>query len=340
VGVLKAIVALLRGLLASRSALMAENLALRQQLTVMHRSARRPRLRRRDRVFWVWLSRLWKNWRSCLVVVKPATVIGWHRQGFRLYWRWKSRSKKVGRPPLDAEIRQLIRRMCRENPLWGAPRVQSELALLGYTVAESTVSAYMVRSPKPPSQTWRTFLTNHVDCLASIDFFTVATATFRVLYVFVVLRHDRRRVVHFNVTAHPTAGWTVQQLVEAFPFDQAPRFLVRDRDGIYGEDVQRRVQNMGIEQVLIAPRSPWQSPYVERLIGSIRRECLDHVIVFGEEHLRRVLDSYFGYYHESRTHLSLERNAPQPRAVEPPSRGKIVAIPHLGGLHHRYTRAA
>jgi putative transposase len=291
-------------------------------------------------VFWVWLSRLWQNWRSCLTVVKPATVIGWHRQGFKLYWRWKSRSKKIGRLALDAEITQLIRRMCRENPLWGAPRIQSELALLGHDVAESTVAQYMVRGSKPPSQTWRTFLDNHVDCLAAIDFFTVATATFRILYVFVVLRHDRRRVVHFNVTAHPTAVWTARQVVQAFPYDEAPRFLIRDRDGIYGEDVQRRIRNMGIEEVLIAPRSPWQSPYVERLIGSIRRECLDHVIVFGEDHLRRVLDSYFAYYHESRTHLSLDRNAPTPREVELPSRGKIVAIPHLGGLHHRYTRAA
>jgi putative transposase len=340
VGVLKVIVALLRGVLASRSALLAENLALRQQLGVLRRSVKRPRLRRRDRVFWVWLSRLWRGWRSCLMLVQPATVIRWHRQGFKVYWRWKSRSNKVGRPPIDAEIRQLIRRMCRENPLWGAPRVQSELALLGHDVAESTVSKYMVRGRKPPSQTWRTFLDNHVDCLASIDFFTVVTATFRILYVFVVLRHDRRRVVHFNVTAHPTAEWTARQIVQAFPYEEAPRFLIRDRDKIYGEEVQRRIGNLGIEEVLIAPRSPWQNPYCERLVGSIRRECLDHVIVFGEDHLRRVLDSYFAYYHESRTHLSLDRNAPQPREIELPSRGKIVAIPHVGGLHHRYTRAA
>jgi putative transposase len=340
VGVLKMIVALLRGLLASRSALMAENVALRQQLGVLRRSVKRPRLRRRDRVFWVWLSRLWRNWRSCLIVVKPATVVRWHRQGFRLYWRWKSRSNKAGRPSLDAEVRQLIRRMCRENSLWGAPRIQSELALLGYTVAESTVAQYMVRGRKPPSQTWRTFLENHVGCLASIDFFTVPTATFRVLYVFVVLRHNRRRVVHFNVTAHPTAAWTSRQIVQAFPYEEAPRFLIRDRDKIYGDVVRRCIQSRSIEEVLIAPRSPWQSPYVERLIGSIRRECLDHVIVFGEDHLRRVLDSYFAYYHESRTHLSLDRNAPERRDIEPPSRGEVIAIPQVGGLHHRYTRAA
>ena len=192
--------------LRSRVSLAAENLALRHQLGVLQRSARRPCLRQRDRIFWVWLSRLWSDWRSSLIVVPPETVVRWHRRGFKLYWRWKSRSNKVGRPPLDAEIQQLIRRMCRENPLWGAPRIQSELVLLGHDVAESTVAEYMVRGQKPPSQTWRTFLANHVDCLASIDFFTVATATFRIIYVFVVLRHDRRRVVHFNVTAHPTTG--------------------------------------------------------------------------------------------------------------------------------------
>jgi putative transposase len=340
VTVLKLLAVLLRGLLANRAALAAENLALRQQLGVLQRSCKRPRLRRRDRVFWVWPSRLWQGWRSCLIVVQPATVVRWHRQGFRLYWRWRSRSNKAGRPSLDAEVQQLIRRMCRENPLWGAPRIESELALLGYDVAESTVAQYMVRGRKPPSQTWRTFLANHVECLASIDFFTVATATFRVLYVFVVLRHDRRRVVHFNVTAHPTAAWTAQQIVQAFPYDEAPRFLIRDRDGIYGEDVQCRIRNMGIEEVLIAPRSPWQNPYCERLVGSIRRECLDHMIVFSEDHLRRVLDSYFAYYHESRTHLSLERNAPTPRRVEPRCEGRVVAIPHVGGLHHRYARAA
>ncbi len=230
--------------------------------------------------------------------------------------------------------------MCRENPLWGAPRIQSELVLLGHDVAESTVAKYMVRGHKPPSRTWGTFLKNHIGQLVSIDFFTVHTVTFRVLFCFLVLRHDRRRVVHFNVTAHPTAAWTAQQIVQAFPYEEAPRFLSRDRDGIYGEDVRRRIRSMGIEEVLIEPRSPWQNPYCERLVGSIRRECLDHVIVFSEDHLRSLLSLYFVYYHESRTHLSLGRNAPQPREVEPPSHGAAVAIPHVGGLHHRYARAS
>jgi transposase InsO family protein len=273
------------------------------------------------------------------MIVKPETVIRWHRDGFRLYWRWKSR-KKPGRPKIDAEIRSLIRRMSRENATWGAPRIHSELALLGYVVTRSTVATYMIRHRKPPSQTWRTFLENHVPDIAAIDFFVVPTARFRLLYCFIILRHDRRRVVHFNVTAYPTARWTGQQIVEAFPYDEIPRFLIRDHDGIYGQDFRERMKHLGIEEVIIAYRSPWQSPYVERLIGSIRRECLDHVIVFSEGHLRRILTSFFAYYHEARTHLSLDRNAPVPREVEPPTMGKVIAIPQVGGLHHRYTRAA
>ena len=318
--------------------LAAENLALRQQLAVLQRTASRPRLRLRDRIFWVWLSKLWRHWRSALLVVKPDTVVRWHRKGFRLYWRWKSR--KGGRPRVEKEIRRLIRQMSQENPTWGAPRIQSELVLLGYSVADSTVARYMVRTRRPPSQTWRTFLSNHVGCLSSIDFFTVPTATFRVLYCFMVLCHDRRRVMHFNVTPHPTERWTAQQIVEAFPYDSTPRYLIRDRDSIYSEWFRRRVKGMGIDEVIIAPRSPWQNPYCERLIGSIRRECLDHLIILNEHHLRKILSSYFDYYHDSRTHLSLARNAPNPREVEPSSQGKVIAIAQVGGLHHRYARAA
>jgi putative transposase len=230
--------------------------------------------------------------------------------------------------------------MCRENTTWGAPRIQSELALLGYDVTESTVAMYMVRQRKPPSQTWRTFLENHVGDIAAIDFFVVPTVRFQLFYCFIVLEHGRRRVAHFNVTQHPTARWAAQQIVEAFPDDEAPRFMIRDRDSIYGVDFRERVKHMGIEEVVIAYRSPWQSPYVERLIGSIRHECLDHVIVLNEAHLRRILTWYFAYYHEARTHLSLDRNAPVPREVELPERGHVVGIPQVGGLHHRYMRAA
>jgi putative transposase len=339
-GIIKGVFVVFRDVLISRSALAVENLALRQQLSILRQSVKRPRLRMKDRVFWVWLSKIWVGWRNCLVVVKPETVVKWHRKGFRLYWSWKSRRRKCGRPKVEYEIRELIRRMSRENPTWGAPRIQSELHLLGFTVAESTVSKYLIRRSKPPSQTWRTFLENHVGCIASIDFFTVPTATYRIVYCFLVLCHDRRRVVHYNVTAHPSQHWTAQQIVEAFPHDEAPRYLIRDRDSTYGGWFRRRVKNMGIEEVIIAPRSPWQNPYCERLIGSIRRECLDHMIVWSEDHLLRILRSYFDYYHDSRTHLSLDRNAPNPREVESANKGTVIAIPQVGGLHHRYTRAA
>jgi putative transposase len=230
--------------------------------------------------------------------------------------------------------------MSRENPLWGAPRIQAELRLIGHDVSESTVAKYMVRTRKPPSPNWRTFLNNPMADLAAIDFFIVPTATFRVLYCFVVLSLDRRRVLHFDVTAHPTAGWTTQQITEAFPYDSAPRYLMRDRDSIYGDEFQERIECLGIEEVVSAPRSPWQNPFIERMIESIRRECLNHVIVINEGHLKRIVTEYFEYYHHSRTHLALDRNAPMPREPEPPERGPVRGIPQVGGLHHRYTRRA
>jgi transposase InsO family protein len=327
-------------LFASRAKLAAENLALRHQLGVLGRSVKRPRLRKRDRIFWVWLSRLWPDWRAALVVVKPSTVVAWHRKGFRLYWRWKSRHCGDGRPAVPRDVRDLIRRMSKANTLWGAPRIHGELLKLGIELSQATVSKYMVGHRKPPSPSWRAFLGNHAKDLVSVDFFTVPTVTFRVLFVFVVLRHDRRRVVHVNVTESPTARWTAQQIVEAFPWDTAPRYLLRDRDGIYGHEFTSRVDHMGIEEVKSAPRSPWQNPYVERLIGSLRRDCLDHVIVLNENHLRRILREYLVYYHSCRTHLSLEKDSPAPRTVESADQGKIVEFPMVGGLHHRYSRIA
>jgi len=255
---MKVVFLFLRSLLVSRAALSAENLALRQQLAILKPRTKRPKLRRRDRLFWVWLSRLWSGWTSALIIVKPETVLRWHRAGFRLFWRWKSRQRRRGRPKVDREIREMIRWLSAENPSWGAPRILSELKMLGYDVAESTVAKYMSRPRKPPSQSWRTFLENHVKDIAAVDFFTVPTATFRVLYCFVVLRHERRRVVHFNVTANPTAPWTAQQVIEAFPYDEAPRYLIRDRDGIYGEFFKHRLKGLGIDEVLIGPQSPWQ----------------------------------------------------------------------------------
>jgi putative transposase len=333
------VLSVLRPWLRSRAALAVENLALRQQLAVLRGSVKRPKVRDRDRLFWILLSRFWAGWSSALVIVKPETVVRWHQAGFRLYWRWRSRKRTVGRPKVEAEIRNLVRRMCRQNPTWGAPRIQSELRLLGYDVAESTVAKYRIRRMKPPSQTWRTFLQNHVGEIAAIDFFTVPTATFRVLFCFLVLLHDRRRVLHFNVTTAPSGPWAAQQVIETFPFDEAPRFLLRDRDSIYVERFRCRVRGMGMEEVVIAPHAPWQNPFVERLIGSIRRECLDHVIVLGQGLLRNILSRYLAYYHEDRIHLSLERNAPNARAVEPRGTGKVISEPRVGGLHHRYRRA-
>jgi putative transposase len=231
--------------------------------------------------------------------------------------------------------------MAEANTAWGAPRIHGELLKLGIGISERSVSRFMPRKPRqPPSQTWRTFLDNHLGSLASIDFFTVPTATFRVLLVFFVLLHGRRRVLHFNITDHPSAAWTAQQVVEAFPEDTTPGYMIRDRDGIYGGQFRRRIEGIGIEEVLTAPRSPWQNPYAERLVGSVRRECLAHVIVLSERHLHRILRSYFAYYHRSRTHLSLGKDAPEARAVQPPSMGRIAELPEVGGLHHRYERRA
>ena len=331
----------LRSSFRARAALQAEILALRHQLLILQRANRKHRLElsAADRTFWVWLSRFWPGWCSALLIVKPETVIAWHRKGFRLYWTWKSRVPN-GRPSVPQEIRVLIRRMSLANPRWGAPRIHGELLKLGIQVSQGTVAKYIVRHRNPPSQTWKTFLKNHAKDLASTDFFVVPTATFRLLFVFVVLSHDRRRAVHFGVTSHPTAEWTAQQLMEAFPWDSAPRYLLRDRDGNYGELFRKAADWMGIHEVLTAPQSPWQNAYVERLIGSIRRECLDHVIVLSEAGLRRVLKTYFDYYDRSRTHLALGKDAPAHRAIQPPPLDQVIEIPQVGGLHHRYERRA
>ena len=304
------------------------------------RTTTRPKLRGADRLFWVWLARVWAGWRQPLLIVTPETVLRWRRRRFREHWAELSGRPQVGRPPINAEIGALVRNMAATNPLWGAPRIHGELLKLGLDVAERTVSRLISKRRPPPSQTWRTFLTNHVWDLVSLDFFTVPTAGLRVLFVLVVLAHHRRRVVHFNVTEHPTADWTAQQIVAAFPDDSAPSYLLRDRDQVYGEQFRHRVKGMRIEEVLTAPHSPWQNPFAERLIGSIRRECLNHVLVLGERHLRRILTRYFAYYHQARTHLALDKDAPGLRPIELPAAGKIVQLPEVGGLHHRYFRQA
>ena len=320
----------------SQRNLAIENMALKQQVTMLHRSVKHPRVSVADKLFWILISRYKPDWRNALHALHPDTVVRWHRQGFRHYWRWKSRGPKPGRPPINKALRQLIREMQAANIGWGAPRIHGELLKLGIEVSEATVFKYMLHSRKPPSQTWLTFLSNHAECKAAIDFLTVPTANFRILYVLVMLSHGRRQVIHFNVTRQLTAEWTAQQLREAFPFDCAPRYLLRDRDAIYGKLVKGRIESLGMEEVITAPRSPWQNPFVERLIGSIRRECLDHVIVLNEAHLKRLLRDYFDYYHACRTHLSLNKDPPQPRPVELSQLGSIVSIPKVGGLHHRY----
>src|SRR4051794_27021349 len=331
----------LHALMKTRTVLQMENLALRHQLVVLRRSTpKRPRLKATDRRFSIGISQLCADWRTWLVIVQPETVVGWHRTLFRAFWTWKIRHGKPGRRGVPRETRELIRRMSRENPTWGAPRIHGELLKLGIDIAESTVSKYLVRGRRPPSQTWRTFLQNHISGMVSVDFFTVPTVRFQVLYFFIVLAHERRRIVHVAVTLHPTAEWTVQQLREAFPWDSAPRYMLRDRDRVFGREFVEQVKAMGIKQVLSAPRSPWQRAYVERVIGSIRRECLDHVIVFSEGSLRRTLTAYLTYYHQWRTHLSLGKDTPQPRWTQWPAEGRVIEIPEVGGLHHHYERRA
>jgi len=329
----------LRSCFQTRAALQLEILALRHQINVLRRSRRgRVRLTEVDRLLWAWLLHLWSGWHSALLIVKAEAVMAWHRRGFRLYWTWKSRQRRPGRPEVSGEVRDPIRKMSLANPLWGAPRIHGELLKLGIEISQATVAKYLERPRKPPSPTWRTLLDNHLKQLVSTDSFVVPTVNFRILFVFVVLAHYRRRVIHFNATAHSTSEWTAQQIAEAFPWDSAPRYLLHDRDSLYADVFRQRVRGMAIREVLTAPRSPWQSPYVERLIGSIRRECLAHLIVLNESGLRRTLKSHFDYYHGVHTHLSLEKDAPESRPAQPPELGSIVELPEVGGLHHRSVR--
>jgi transposase InsO family protein len=330
--------ALLAWLRSSQAQRDAEILYLRQQLIILKRSTpARPRLKATDRLIFVCLFRLFPSLLDASIIFKSETLLRWHRTGFRLFWRWKSR-RRAGRPALSADIRSHVRRISRENPLWGAPRIHGELLKLGHQIAQSTVAKYMVRRRSPPSQGWKTFLHNHTPHIAAIDMFVVPTIGFRLLYGLAMIRLERRRLVWTNVTANPTADWIARQITEAFPWDDAPRYLIRDRDASYGPAVTRRLAAMGIRDRPTAPRSPWQNGHVERLIGSIRRECLDHVLVLSEAHLRRILRAYADYYNRARTHLALEKDAPLGRPVQ--TTGWVVAVPFLGGLHHQYARIA
>ena len=320
----------------SRSRLEAENAALRHQLIVLQRRLRgRVQLTNGDRLFLVQLYRWFPSVLKAITIIRPETLVRWHRAGFRRYWRWKSRPLG-GRPQIDAELRVLIRRMSVDNPLWGAPRIHGELLKLGFEVAQSSVAKYMVKRCGPPSQGWCTFLRNHAPNIAAMDLFVVPTIGFDLLYVLIIVRLARRDLVWINVTTNPTAEWIARQITEAFPWAEAPRYLIRDRDQVYGTLVTRRLRAMGIRDKPIASGSPWQNGFAERLIGSIRRECVDHVIVLGEAHLRRILTKYAAYYNELRTHRSLGKDAPIHRAIQ--HAGRIMSAPVLGGLHHRYCR--
>jgi len=320
----------------SKCRLEAENAALRYQLIVLRRKMRgRIRLTNSDRLVFIQLYRWFPSVLKVITVIRPETLVRWHRAGFRRYWRWKSRSFG-GRPQIDTELRALIQQMSIENLLWGAPRIHGELLKLGFEVAESSVAKYMVKRRGPPSQGWRTFLRNHAPEIAAMDLFAVPTIGFDLLYAFIIIRLDRRDLVWINVTTHPTAEWIARQITEAFPWNEAPHYLIRDRDRIYGSMVTRRLRAMGIRDKPIAPASPWQNSFAERLIGSIRRECVDHIVVLGEVHLRRILQTYACYYNKIRTHRSLDKDAPVSRPVQPT--GSIKSHPILGGLHHHYVR--
>jgi transposase InsO family protein len=336
---------LLVRLVRSRRDLLLENLVLRQQLSVLKRKHPQPRFASPGKLFWVMLRRLWPEWRTALILVQPETVVRWHQTGFRLYWKWLSRHRvRLGRKCVSRELRELIFRMVAENPTWGAPRIHGELKMLGFDVSERTVLRWMrkaTRNPEPAKR-WMAFLSNHRGAIAAMDFFTVPTLTFGVLYCFFVIAHDRRRILHCNVTSQPTSAWVIQQLREAFPYDSAPGYLIFDRGTQFNSAVIDTVKSFGIQPKRTSFRSPWQNGVAERWVGNCRRDLLDHVIVLNDRHLKRIMNEYVRYYHEDRTHLALEKETPAGReaADGTEAASRIIAMPRLGGLHHRYDLAA
>lgn len=334
-----AILAVVRVYFRSRTDAALEVLALRQQVSVLKRRRPRPPVTAVDRLFWIILRLTWCGWKDVLVIVKPETVVGWHRAGFRLYWRWRSRSRG-GRPRIKEEIRALIRRLAQENPDWGAPRIHGELQKLGFVLSERTVARYLRGIPRrgDPAKRWLAFLRNHREAIVALDFFTVPTATFRVLYCFFVIEHGRRRILHFNTTRHPSADWVVQQLREAFPEAGPYRYVILDRDSILDGEVIAFLKATGLKPKRTSVRAPWQNGTAERWIRSCRQEILDQVIALNEGHLRRVIGDFVRYYEEDRIHDALDKDTPNRRPVESkPVAGSVIALPRLGGLHHRYT---
>src|SRR3984957_8289841 len=342
---LRLFLGLLANSVRSHQNLLVENLALRQQLAVLAKKRPQPRLSAPNKLFWVLLRKFWPGWKHALVLLQPDTVIGWHRSGFKLYWRWLSRPKgRAGRRPVNKELRELIFRMVCENLTWGAPRIHGELTMLGFDVSEPTVQRWMRKAPRSPEQAnrWKAFLRNHREVIAAMDFFTVPMLTFEVIYCFFVISYDRRRILHCNVTKHPTSAWVSQQLREAFPDDSAPKYVIFDRGAQFNEKVVNTVKSFGISPKRTSFRSPWQNGIAERFVGNCRRDLLDHVIVLNERHLKRLMWEYVRYYHEDRTHLALSKGTPSTREAEkdPKTGCRVISMPRHGGLHHRYNLAA
>jgi len=333
---------LLVRLFRGRRSLLLENLALRQQLVGLKRRHPRPSLDLFDKLFWVIARRVWSAWKRSLIIVTPETIVRWHRTGFCMYWRLISRVRRqVGRRPTPKKVRELIFRMVAENPTWGAPRIHGELRMLGFELSERTISRWMKRAPRDPDRAkhWLAFLRNHREAIAAMDFFTVPTITFGVLYCFFVISHDRRRIMHINVTKHPTSAWIIQQLREAFPFEASHKYLIFDRDQKFGFEVIAAVKATRIIPKRTSFRSPWQNGIAERWVGGCRRDLLDHIVALNERHLKRLLSEYVRYHHEDRTHLGLEKETPDGR-IRSVASGRILSQERLGGLHHRYNRAA
>ena len=330
---------LARLLFKSKQGLILENLMLRQQLNIYKRKDKKPKIENIDRMILVWMSKIFTNWKSALVVVKASTLIGWHKKGFKLYWKWKSR--RVGRPSINWQLIKLIRRIQKENPTWSAQRIQGELAKLGYSVCDNTVAKYMRKPKAGPEkrQHWLTLLRNHAKYTVGIDFAVVRTISFKAIYVFIAISHERRKILHFAVSSKPHWQWAIQQLRETFAFDETTKYVIRDNDGIYSDEFKGAIKRFGLKDKPTAPRSPWQNPFAERVIGTLRRECLDHMIVLSEKHLYTILHEYiFEYYNISRTHMSLEKDSPEHRPIQ--KDGEIVSKPILGRLHHVYSRVA
>ena len=341
---LKLLFAVLFRSFRTRRDLVLENLALRQQLLTLARHRPLPRFSNADRFVWVLLRCLWSGWQKTLILVQPDTVVRWHRAGFKLYWGRISRHRtKPGRKRVSKQLRELIFQMVAENKTWGAPRIHGELKALGFDISERTVLRWMRKAPRDPepAKRWAAFLSNHREAIAAMDLFTVPTLAFGVLYCFFVTTHNRRRILHFNTTAHPTSVWVSQQLRDAFPFDTAPRYLIHDRDATFSPAVIETARVLGAKSVRTAFKSPWQNGIAERFVGSCRRDLLDHVIVLNERHLKRLMNEYVRYYHDDRTHLGLAKETPASRIIATtPTSANVISMLRLGGLHHRYDLAA